>query len=122
MKLGTEVDLLPGHIVLDGDPAPTKGHSPLNFRYMSVVAKRLDKSRCHLVTWYTGRPRPRPHCVRWGPSSPKKTQPLIFGSAHACCDQTAELINVPLGTEVDLCPGHIVLDGWIKMAFDLAWR
>jgi len=23
-------------------------------------------------TWRGGRPRPRPHCVRWGPSSPKK--------------------------------------------------
>ena len=22
------------------------------------------------ATWYRGRPRPRPHCVRWGPSSP----------------------------------------------------
>jgi len=21
-------------------------------------------------TWHGGRPRPRPHCVRWGPSSP----------------------------------------------------
>ena len=30
MKLGTEVGLGPGHIVLDGDPAPTpqKRHSP----------------------------------------------------------------------------------------------
>jgi len=27
MKLGTEVSLGPGHIVLDGDPAPPKGHS-----------------------------------------------------------------------------------------------
>ena len=24
------------------------------------------------VTWYGGRPQPRPHCVRWGPSSPRK--------------------------------------------------
>jgi len=35
------------------------------------------------VTWYGGRPRPRPHCVRWGPScpSPKGAQPppQIFG-------------------------------------------
>jgi len=46
-----------GHIVLDGDPAPT-----LNFQTMSVVAKRLDRSRCHLVRRY--RPRPRRHCVR----------------------------------------------------------
>jgi len=29
MKLGIEVGLGPGHIVLDGDPAaPQKGHSP----------------------------------------------------------------------------------------------
>ena len=35
-KLG----LGPGHIVLDGDPAPSqKGHCP-NFRPMSIVAKR----------------------------------------------------------------------------------
>jgi len=32
-------------------------------------------------TWHTcrGRPRSRPHCVRWGPSSPSKGQPPIFG-------------------------------------------
>jgi len=31
------------------------------------------------ATWYEGRPRPRPHCVTWGPSSPSQ-KPLIFGS------------------------------------------
>ena len=33
MKLGMQVSLGPGHIVLDGDPAPPppKGHSPLQF-------------------------------------------------------------------------------------------
>ena len=33
-------------------------------------------------TWNAGRPRPWPHCVRWGPSSPspKGAQPPIFGS------------------------------------------
>jgi len=31
-------------------------------------------------TWHAGRPRPRPHCVTWGPSSPSKgEQPPIFG-------------------------------------------
>jgi len=25
------------------------------------------------ATWYGGRPRPRPHCVRWGLSSPSDT-------------------------------------------------
>jgi len=50
MKLGKGVGLGPGHIVLDGDPAPLpeRGTGP-NFRPMSVVAKRLDGSRCHLV-------------------------------------------------------------------------
>jgi len=39
--LGTEVDLGPGHIVLDGDPAPSaKGaqQPPPSFRPMSIVA------------------------------------------------------------------------------------
>ena len=45
----TEAGLGPGHIVLDGDPAsPKRGTAP-NFRPMSVVAKRLDGFRCHLV-------------------------------------------------------------------------
>jgi len=50
MKLGTEVGLDPGHIVLDGDQLPLKrGHSLPNFRTMSVVAKQLGGSRCHLL-------------------------------------------------------------------------
>ena len=46
MPLGMDVGLSPGHIVLDRDPAPR------NFWPMSVVAKRLDGSRCHLVWRY----------------------------------------------------------------------
>ena len=43
MPFGTEVGLGPGHILLDGDPAPPprKGHSSaLQFSAMSIVAKR----------------------------------------------------------------------------------
>jgi len=41
MPLGADVGLGPGYIVLDGDPAPTKGaQPPLTFRPMSTVAKR----------------------------------------------------------------------------------
>jgi len=42
MKLGMEVGLGPGHIVLDGDPAlpPQRGTALPNFRLMSAVAKR----------------------------------------------------------------------------------
>jgi len=48
-----EVGLGSGDIVLDWDPAPTpsatKVGSAANLRPMSIVAKRLDESRCHLV-------------------------------------------------------------------------
>ena len=37
--------------------------------------------------WYAGRPRPWPHCVRWGP--PKGATPQF--SAHICCDQMADV-------------------------------
>ena len=49
MKLGTQVGLGPGDIVLDGDPAPPKEAQTPNFRPIFVVAKWLDGSRCHLV-------------------------------------------------------------------------
>jgi len=42
----------PGHIVLDGDPAPfpqKRRHTPSPIWPMSIVAKRLDGSRCYLV-------------------------------------------------------------------------
>jgi len=49
IALVMEVGLGPGHIELDGDPAPPplKGHSSPNFRPMSTVVKRLDGLRCH---------------------------------------------------------------------------
>jgi len=51
--LGMEVGLSPINFVLDGDPAvpfSKKGRSPLsNFRPISIVAERLDASKCHLV-------------------------------------------------------------------------
>ena len=48
MKLGMEVGLSPGHIVLDGDPAPPPpkkgGTAAPTFRPMSIVAKRSSIS------------------------------------------------------------------------------
>jgi len=44
MPLGREIGLSPG----DPAPLPQKGWSP-NFRPLSIVAKRLDGSRWHLV-------------------------------------------------------------------------
>jgi len=52
MALGVEVGLGPSHIVLDEDPAPSpKGERgrAANFRRISVVAKQLHASRCHLL-------------------------------------------------------------------------
>jgi len=108
-----QVGLSPGHILLDGDPAPPppKGHSPPNFRPISAVAKWLDGSRCHLVG-RLGRPRPKQHCVRPGPNSPPQKggrAPQFL--AHAYCGQTAGWIKRPLGIEGALGPGHIVPDG-----------
>jgi len=56
MKLGMQVGLGPGHIVLDRDPVPLpqKGTEPLpNFRPMSIVGKRLDGLRWHYA-WRWG--------------------------------------------------------------------
>jgi len=62
-------------------------------------------------TWHAGRPRPWPHCIGWGPSSPssKGTQPPIL--AHISCGQMAGWIKLPLGMEVGLGPGVFVLCG-----------
>jgi len=60
-------------------------------------------------TWHGGRPRPRPHCVRWEPSSPPQKGHSPQFSAHVCCGQTAGWIKMPLVMEVGLDRGHIVL-------------
>jgi len=46
------------------------------------------------------------------PATPEKrhTHPTQF-LAHDCCVQTAGLIKMPLGTEVNLDPDDVVLDG-----------
>ena len=53
------------------------------------------------ATWYGGRPRSRPYCVRWGLSSPLKR-----GTPHfrPCSGQTVGWITMPLGTEVGYRP------------------
>ena len=50
-KLGMRVGLVPGHGVLGGEPAPPplRGTAPPNFWPISVAAKWLHGSRCHLV-------------------------------------------------------------------------
>ena len=61
-------------------------------------------------TWHAGRSWPLAHCVRWGPSSPPQrgTSPTQF-LAHICCGQMAAWIKLPLGMELGLSPGDLVL-------------
>jgi len=106
MPLGTEVNpyLGPGD-VLDGVAvAPKRGTVP-SFGFMSIVAKRRN------TTWYRSRPRFRPHCIRRGPSSPRKGHSNPLFSAHFYCGQTAACIKMPLGMGLGLGPGEFVLDG-----------
>jgi len=78
------------------------------------VAKRSDGSRGNLA-WTGGRPRPWPHCVRWGPSSPPQkggtAAPPLFGPCllwpNGWMDQDATWYG---GVVVGFGPCHIVLD------------
>jgi len=45
------------------------------------------------------------------PTKKVAAQPLPQFSAHVCCAQTDGWIKIPLGREVDVVPGDIVLDG-----------
>ena len=70
MLLGMEVGLDPGHIVLDGDPAPPKRGTAPNFRPMSVWPNGwMDQD----ATWYGGKRRLRDIVLFfiWGSSSQK---------------------------------------------------
>ena len=89
MKLGMQVDLGPGHIVLDGDPAPPppKAHNPPIFgKYLLWPNGCMDQD----ATWYGGRPRARRLCVSWGARSPLPERggaPKFL--AHVYCGQMA---------------------------------
>jgi len=79
MKLGMQVSLSPGHIVLHGDPAPLhkkgkpKGHSPPIFGlYLLWPNGWMDQD----ATWYEGRPWLKPHCYMG------IELPPIRGTAH----------------------------------------
>ena len=73
MPLSSEVGLGPGDIVLDGDPSsplPKKVGGQQHPHFLAHVLWPngwMDQD----ATWYGGRPRPWPHCVRWGLLSPK---------------------------------------------------
>jgi len=89
VSLGTEIDLEPGDIVLDGDhlPPPQKkmGH---NRPYLSAHVLWPDGWTDQYVTWCGDRLRPRQHCARWGPSFAARkghSNPLFL--VHVYCGQ-----------------------------------
>ena len=110
MKHGTEVGLAHHHIVLDENPTPPRkrGHSPPPIFGLWLLWPNgwVDQDS----TWYGARPRPRRHCVRWGPSSPKGTYPLNFRSMSIVAKRsdiltTAEHLYSPFSgtTRVSRC-------------------
>jgi len=107
MLLGTDVDLSPGHIVVDGDPAhpPKRAQSP-----RPIFGRCLLWSNGWMMLLEGGTPRRRQHCVRWGPSYPprKGTAPNIFGPRllwrNGWMDQDASYGSRPRS-------GDTVLDG-----------
>jgi len=107
MPLGMEVGLGSGHIMLDPATPQKGGAQPPIFGPCLLWPNGwMDQD----ATRYRGRPRPRRHCIRWGPSSPPKGHGPQF-SAHDCWGQTAVCIRIPLGTRVGLSVGDIMLDG-----------
>ena len=112
MALGMKVGLGPVHIVLDGETAPLpqkRGQSPPPIFGPSLL---WPNGWMHQgATWYGGRPQPRRLCWMGTQPLPRKGRSHTQFSAHVYCGQMAGWMKTPLGTGVDLGPGHIVLDG-----------
>jgi len=108
MALGMEVGLGPGHIVLDGNPAPL----PQNEAGPPIFGPFLLWPNFCMPFGIEVGVSPG-DCVRWGPSSlhKKGRSPPPQFAAHAFCGQMAAWIKMPLGTEVGLGLRDIVLDG-----------
>jgi len=108
MKLGTEVGLGPGHIVLDGDPAPhlpKKGHSSAHFLAHVYCGQTAGWIKVLLGTEVGLGPG---HIVSNGdPAPPRQRRGRRF-STHLCYGQMAEWIKMPIGTEAGLGQGHIL--------------
>jgi len=111
MAFGMEVGLDPGHIVLDGDqspPPPKKGAPPIFGSYLLWPNGWIDQD----TTWYGGRPRPRPHCVRWGLSSTHVKRGTASPNCRPICVVAKRLDGSRchlLRRYIGLGPGHTVL-------------
>jgi len=95
IQLGVEVGLGPGHIALDGDPAPLpqRGTAPLFGPSLLRPNGRMDQD----ATWYVVGLGPDDIMLDGNPASPKKGHSPHF-LALVCCGQTDGWIKMSLGT------------------------
>ena len=70
MKLGMQVGLGPGHIVLGGDPAPLLQKGGTTPQIFGPCLLRPNGWMDEADTWHDGRPQPRRVCARWGSTQP----------------------------------------------------
>jgi len=96
------------HCVRWGPSFPPKRDTVPNFRPMTVVAKWLDVLRCHMV-WRQASAQTT-LCYMGTQLPPKRVDSPQF-SPHVYWGQTAGWIKMPVGTEVSLGLGDVVLDG-----------
>jgi len=111
VKLGMQVGLGPGHILLDGTQvSSTKGHSSPQFaahicfgqiaRWIKIpLGSKVGLDPSDIVLH--GNPAPPPQ---------KRAEPFPQFSAHIYYGQTAASFRMKLGIEVGLVHGHIVLE------------
>jgi len=84
MPLGTEVNVGSADVVRWGLSSPVKGAQPPDFGSCLLWPNGwMDED----ATWYVSRPRPKPHCIRRGPSSPRKGHSSPLFSVHVYCGQ-----------------------------------
>jgi len=104
MALGMEVGLGPGHIMLDGDPAPLPHFSAHFYSGQTTGCIRIQLGMEVGLS-------PGDFVLDGDPApSSKGGIPPQF-SAHVYCGQTAGCIKMRLGMEVGLSPGYFVSDG-----------
>jgi len=125
MKLGKQIGLGPGNIVLDGNPAPllqTGFGSPKRDSQFSAHVYCSQTAACIKMLLGTEVGLGPDDIVLDGDPAPlpkKGMEPPPQFSAHVYCDQTAGWMKMALGMDVGLGPGHIVLDG--DPAFSPNW-
>ena len=114
MPLGMDVGLSPGDFVLDGEPVTPPRQGGGAPQIFGPCLLWPNGWMCQDVTWHGGRPRPTRRDIVFDvdPATPRKKgtpTPTQF-LAHVYCGQVAGWMKTPLGAEVDLGAGHIVLD------------